>query len=336
MASALDVKTILIGSFPPGVESIVDWEDHPGNHIGAIAETIANKLLPSVDELALEVNPITCVKNQSRWERDLAITSPRITTAQRRAVILSRLREVGSVVTIPLVQSVIAPLLDMADASDLVVIESDRDALRTEHTYVWAGSQSISSTPSNVTIHVTDDALVSYAGAQLDIKLTCADLSLLSVTLTGPDSATATVAAGNIGRGALTAQWIRVYFPSVKGAAVGGVFGGNWTIEFALSSGTGTVTDLGLFVEGLGRDSTKHDGLGAAVYHWGVMVEESKIGPNADLVAARSALQRIHYACRPVSLLRRSVGAGALAEGDYAAIPGDPNSLPNASIPGVA
>lgn len=336
MASALDVKTILIGSFPPGVESIVDWEDHPGNHIGAIAETIAGELLPSVDELALEVNPITCVKNQARWERDLSITSPRNTVALRRAVILSRLREIGSVVTIPLVQSVIAPLLDMQDASALVVIESDRDALRTEHTYVWSGSQAINSTPSNVSIHVADDAAVSYAGAQLDIKLTCADLSLLSVSLTSPDAVTVTVAAGNIGRGTVTAQWIRVYFPTIAGADVGGVFGGNWTVTLTLASGSGTVTDLGLFVEGLGRDSTKHDGLGAAIYHWGVMVEESKIGANADLIAARQALQRIHYACRPVSLLCRSVGPGALAAGDYATIPGDPNSLPNASIPGVA
>jgi len=53
--------------------------------------------------------------------------------ARRRAVI-SRLREYGPP-TIPMIQSVLAPLFDYSDPADVVVLECDRAALRTAHTY---------------------------------------------------------------------------------------------------------------------------------------------------------------------------------------------------------
>ena len=334
MSTVEELKAALIAGWPVDVERVVDFEDSPGLHVGALAAVIKDKLTDTVDTLAVEVNPVTCVQNLPRWERVFGITSPSSSLAKRRAAEISRFRELGSVVTKPMVQSVIAPLLAMADASQLVVIESDRAALRTAHTYSWAGTRSYSTTPASIRIHVPDDAAVSPAGAQLDLTLT-GDLGKLSVTLTAPDSTAVSVGYGNVGRGSVTGGSVRLYFRNLAGAAVGGVFGGDWTAALQASSGSGSVTAAALFVEGTGRDSTKHDGLGAAVWYWGVMVEESKIGPNADLVAARSALQRIHYACRPVSLLRRSSGAGALAAGNFAAVPGDPGSIPNGALPGT-
>lgn len=329
-----ELKAALLAGFPPGVEDIWNFEAAPGQHLEAIAKLVQSEIVEPLDSLALEVNPITAAENLPRWERALGITAPAATTAQRRTVVVSRLRELGRTVTRPMVQGVLAPLLDMADASQVVVIESDRDALRALHTYPWSGSESFTTSPATVYFRVFDDAGVSPAGAQVNIQLTYNDASLLVATLTAPDGTTATVT--DFARGAASGTTYRLYFKSLAGAAVGGPRGGTWSLAISTTgTGSGTLTAASLFVEGAGRDGTLHDGLGAAVWFWGVMVEDDKIGANADLVATRRALQRIRYACRPAALLRRSNGPGKLAAGHFAAIPGDVNAMPNAALPGT-
>ena len=307
----------------------------PGAHLGAIAEVIKACGTDVVDGLSAEINPLTCSENLPRWERLFRIPASSATLQQRRLRVLSRWREVGSTVTKGLVQAVLAPLLDYSNAADLVVIEADREALRELHTYEWAGSKSFNFTPAVISWRVYDDANVSHAGAQVDLTLTHSDISKIAMTLTAPGGQTATVGVGKLGRGSASGDTFRAYFPSLAGVPVGGVLG-LWSLSIGAISGTGTITAADLFVEGVGRDSTRRDGRGAAIWHWGVMVEDSKLGPNADLVAAREALRRISYACRFPALLRRSVGSGALPAGDFAAIPGDLNSIPGASLPGTA
>lgn len=339
MASSAELREALISAFPPGSEDDVDFGTDPGTagaHLGAIAEVLKAGGTDIIEGLAVEVNPLTCDENLARWERLFRIPARTATLAQRRARVLSRWREVGQTVCKPMIRGVLAPLLDYADASDVVIIEADRAAQRELHTYAWAGSKSFSLTSATIYWHVYDDALVSHAGAQVDIEITHSDISKIAATLHAPGGQTATVGVGKVGRGSASGDTFRLYFPSLAGIAVGGTMGGTWKLVIGATSGTGTLTAADLFVEGVGRDSTKRDGLGAAIWHWGVMVVDADVGPNADLVAAREALDRITYACRFPSLLRRSVGSGALPAGDYAAIPGDPNSLPGAALPGEA
>lgn len=329
-----ELKSALLAGFPPGVEDIWNFEATPGQNLEAIAQLVESELVEPLDALATEVNPITAEANLPRWERALGITAPAAAIAQRRAVVVSRLRELGRTVTRPMVQGVLAPLLDLADASQVVVIESDRDAQRALHSYPWTGSTSFTATPATIYFRVLDDAAVSPAGAQVDITVTYSDASLIVATLTAPDSTVVTVSG--FARGAASGTTFRLYFKGVAGAAVGGARGGTWSLAISTTgAGSGSITAASLFVEGTGRDGTLHDGLGAAVWFWGVMVEDDKIGPNADLVAARRALQRVRYACRPASLLRRSNGPGKLAAGHYAAIPGDLNALPSGALPGT-
>lgn len=332
MAAASELKAALIAGFPPGVDSVVDWNDAPGRHMEAVAQTLT-KATDLVDTMATEISPLTVIQKLPEWERLLRLKGNG-STAQRQAALVSRLRELGQVTTRPMVQSVIAPLLGYADPSELVVIEADRAAQRAAHTYAWTGSKSFSLMAAIIPWRVLDDAKVSPAGAQVDVTITHSDISKIAATLTGPDGATATVGIGKLGRGSVSGATLRLYFPSLAGAKVGGIFGGNWSLSIGATSGTGTITAADLFVEGLHLDSARHDGLGAAVYRWGVMVEDDKLGPTADLIAAREALERIRYACRPPALLRRSVGSGALAAGDFAVIPGDPNSIPKGALPG--
>lgn len=336
MATADELKAALVAGFPPDVERVVDFDSEDagtvGAHLRAVAQTLTHATA-AVDTLATELNPLTTVQKLPEWERVFRLRGAG-STAQRQAALLSRLRELGTVTTKPAVQAIIAPILGYADPSQLVVMETDRAALRTAHTYPWTGSKSFSLSAATIKWRVRDDAKVSPAGAQVDVTITHSDVSKIAATLTGPDGASATVALGKLGRGSASGDTFRMYFPSLAGAAVGGTFGGEWSLSIGATSGTGTITAASLFVEGLGIDGTLNDGLGAAIYRWGVVVEDSLLGSGADLIAAREALERIRFACRPPSLLRRSVGSGALPDGDYAVTPGDPNAIPDGAIPG--
>lgn len=336
MATAEELRAALVAAFPPDVDRAVDLESGdpltPGAHLRATAQTLTHATA-AVDTLATELNPLTTVAKLPEWERVFRLRGTG-STAQRQAALLSRLRELGQVTTRGMVQSVIAPLLGYTDASELVVLETDREALRVAHTYSWSGSEDLTAGPI-LKFRVRDDAKVSPAGAQVDVTLASDELAELAATLTAPDGTThQTLSPGTIGRGAYTGT-IRLYFPAVAGADIGGTFGGDWQLQIAMTGvGAGTITAADLFVEGLGIDGTLNDGRGAAIYRWGVVIEDSKLGPAADLIAAREALERIRYACRPPSLLRRSVGGGALPDGDYAVIPGDPNAVPSGAVPG--
>jgi len=115
----------------------------------------------------------------------------------------------------------------------------------------------------------------------------------------------------------------------------GGREGGLW--RFAIRTDgttTGTLTAATLYVDGIGRPLPGQDALGAVAYRWCVCVEDSKLGTGYNIYQAREALQRINYAARVVALARRSVGAGALAAGDFACVVDDPNCVAGCAIVG--
>jgi len=128
--------------------------------------------------------------------------------------------------------------------------------------------------------------------------------------------------------GARTDHNLRLYFREMAGVAIAGT----WTLTLSLSAGTGVVTDAGLFVEGFGRDSKGYNGRGAAVFYWGVMVEDAKLGAGYDLAGARDAVRRMTLARFYATLLRRPL-TGGIAAGVYGAVPSDLNALPSACVP---
>ena len=125
---------------------------------------------------------------------------------------------------------------------------------------------------------------------------------------------------------------VRVYFPEAEGKAIAGT----WTVIVSRSSGTLYLASVDLFVEGFGLEGSNNaNGRGTAAAWWGVMFEPAKSSGSYDLDAARLAVARLTMACRWSNILRRSEGGGALAAGDYAAIPGDPAALPGGALPGT-
>lgn len=327
----LDLKDELIDSLPPGSRDFLDFADPdgPGPMLEGCAGVLKDRGYDQVEQLRIEVNPATCQEALTEWERSLGLADTDAARVgdreQRRNQIFSRLREVGAT-TVANIQSVVGPLLDYADPSQLVVAEVDRDTLRAAHTYAWTGSLPISGFVEQVQWHVLDDARVSDTGAQIDINLTHPDVSTIQAFLQAPDGRT--ISRSKIGRGAAAGSF-RLYYREMAGAQVGGL----WTLRINATSGTGTLTAADLFVEGFGRDAAGNDGLGAAKFFWGVIAEPHLMGPRANLAAAAAAVQRITYATRAGFLIFRS-DEMTLPFGDFSAIPDDPHTIPSMCIPG--
>ena len=233
-----------------------------------------------------------------------------------------------------MIQSVVAPLLGYADPSQLVVLQSDRADLREKHTY---GSGVIPSSgafspgnPIDVYFSVRDDAACSPVGAQCDVTLTHGDLTKVSLTLYSASGQSATVAAGDFGRGAASSMDLRAFFRSITATSVFGL----WKLRVSSASGSGTLESAELFAEGFGRDHTRNDGLcGASVFQWAVVYEPDKAtAGSSDIEAARAAILRITYATRRSGLVFIADAGVGLSAGDYGAIPND-NSMPSACVP---
>lgn len=330
MATAEELQQALIGAFPPGTHDRIDWEGTPGNHLLAISQTVLAKAVAPVDELIANACPLTATSDRLRdWERALGLSGSRTARfgaleARRRAVI-ARLREYGPP-TIPMIQSVVAPLLDYADPTELVILEASRTDLRAAHTYTGVLTSASTALSCVYAWRAFDDGRLSDSGVQLDVTLTHGDLTKLSVLVTAPSGETATATV--FGRGAAAGDTIRVCLPDMAAASVMGI----WTAQFNASSGAGTVDAVEVFVEGAGRDSSGRPGLSAAKFELGVVYEADKSSGSADIDAARAAIARITYATRISALILREAD-GVLPAGEYTFLPDDDNAIPDAIIP---
>lgn len=319
----LQIFDELVAGFPGGFAQSQDL-DHPegfGPELRAIAALCKQAGTDQVAALRRNATPVRAdAPRIAEWEETLGLRPrPAASLEQRRAAVTARHRERGPC-TYALVRAVLGPLLDYADPSQLEILEVDRDVLRGLLTYFAPGLPSGS--PFTGTIAVIDVAQIGPPGVQVDIILTTTDLAALGVQVTSPDGKIAT--KFNFARGPAFLDQIRVYFPEMAGAQAGG------TWKVLVNSGVPMTTfyAVHLFAEGFGRSASGSDGLGSAIFEWVVVADPALMGPNADLQAARDALQRINYATRRGTLVVKPTAT------TYAPYPDTPLAIPNLFIPG--
>lgn len=326
-------RNLLGALLPPG---FTDWfDDSPGSFLdgilGGTAEMLVAVVLDGTDAISAANNPATLSDaapwGYDDWETALALidtpTAQAGTLAQRQGAILARLREHGAS-TLPNVESAVLGL----GVSEVAIAECNRAALTTAHTYTNATVTALPpSSTTTITITVADDSQVAEMGAQLTLALTHSHIEQLSVTLIGPNGtygqATHTWAALGTGSAplAITLCAVDAAEKSIAGA---------WTVAITTGAASGTLNSASLFVEGIGRDATDGDGLGEAMFEWGVIV------PNGDLASTGVTFDQL------LTLARRwnpahctaTVVRGQLLTGLLPAIPDDPNCVPNQCIPG--
>ena len=239
-ATAQDITDELISGMPEGFTDLMDMQDPdgPGPLFAALGEVLATVAIDRVDDLRDQLSPMTCGDDTlTQWESALSLTASRLaragTTAQRRAQVIARLREWGAP-TLDLIRRVVYSYLGYTTPADVVILESDRDALRSLHTYRWTGSRSIG--PVSTDLIVADGGTVGPGGAAVDLCCSTDELASCTVTLTSPDG-TAYTRVG-VGRGAVASARAWASVASGVAVALSGVWGDGSSVWFCGSSGT--------------------------------------------------------------------------------------------------
>jgi hypothetical protein len=305
--TALEMEAAALYSalWPPGLFELYSMDvagaaqqGDVGKFHEAMGRVLAAFGTGQVADLRVELDPSRCVEKLPDWEAALALPASRFaptTTAARQAAVVGKLREFGSY-TIPNVRGIAGPLLGYADPTTLVVVETNRAALRTAHTYTDGQAVSVgASTTKSYVASVPDDGVVSSAGVQVSLVHLTYSGTAVTVTLTGPDgAATSWAVVAGISTSIHEDNPLVLRSLAQAGKAVNGL----WVLSVANTDGTFQADSWGLFVEGIKLDSSGNDGLGAGQFYWAAYADPAKEGvaTPSDRAAAREALRRVRPA----------------------------------------
>ena len=319
-----DAERLLLGHLPPGAEKLYDLRSGSDvrSYFDAIAEALRTYGYDAVEVLRSARTALTApLATLAKWERSFGVALGKIAqygdTDQRRAQVVSRLRESGSF-TPDNIRAVVAPLLGYADPATLEILEPDHADIVSQLSYAKSTGFSFNSSTESQSVIVADQGVVSAAGAVLTITtFEYSDETDIVVTLTAPDGESMTWendrAVLPIGGGSYL---LHFFAPSLAGVTIGG----EWILTLASASNSVACDHWSLRVEGIGRDGVT-EGLGAAHYKWAVVVDPALVGVAnaADYTATRQALVRLKPAHTMAYLVKRMSGGGICAIFDEAA-----------------
>jgi len=338
MLTASEAIRRLYGYLPPGIVKRLGPDRR--KMFEALSEALQANIEQRIDWLRVETNPAQLVRFLPSWQAALDLASTRIATTgntkQKQAQVVAGIRACSGDLSIPSLQALLGPFLDYADPSQLQIIEPDRAALKTAHTYgpTTALPAPIPNAfpPLICEWQITDDGPVSEAGAQVVVNIT-GQLEDLTFTLYGPGGVNQQVFFDRreLGEGAVAARSFVLYASSNKvrldSQSIKGPTKGVWRLVCVSQGAAGTLHDASLFVEAHGRSATGAEGLGKSLFEIAVIADPVLMGPNADLETANDSLLRNKPAWLGASIVKKT------AIGGISAIPDLPETLPDASLP---
>lgn len=329
MTTLAEVRQALLAAFPEGFRDYIDT-DEPGNvgkFITGAAQAWKAAGFDQVDRMYLEISPLACIEKVPDWEGACGLSETPIaqfgTIDQRRAAYLAKLRESGTS-SIPDIQTAVQPFLMYQDQSQIQVLEADRIALQTAHTYTMGALVlGASSTGLQNFTPVLDDPRVGAAGAIVTLQLT-ANLDEFRFSIEGPDGTTATFGPNYLGDGSIVGGDFTVRSKLFVGKRIKGT----WSLRIQTGPSAGaTLHNATLFVEGLGRNPDGSEGLEANIHEFVVFADPALLGTGYDIEGANRTVQRI----KPAHT-RGAVTLGSAA-GDACAIPDTVSAIPDRAIP---
>lgn len=329
-----ELKRLLISLLPEGSADLYALEntDIIGGQLNALAGTLKDMVADRFDAAVRNLNPATADENIPSWEAATGLSNSKTalygTLAQRRNAYLAALRMRGAF-SLDDIRAILQPYLLYADASQIEILEADRGAQRTAHTY--AGTALGPAALVQGFVDVPDDPRVSPAGVILEFEITTTRLDSVVVTLRNPAGVFYQRLAGFLDSEptSVTAEPLRIVFPEFARAAIKG----QWRVEFFSASGANiTIGSWSLFVEGLGNvydanGDVVSQGLGAAIFNFVAVADLALVGAGYDVEGAQRALTRWKPAHTQGGITTTN------ASGNACAIPNTPNAIPNNAIP---
>ena len=309
-ATAADLTDELISAMPEGFGDLMDLNDPdgPGPLFAALGQVIKQVGTDQVDDLRDQLSPLSCsMETLALWEAALDLAASRLaragSDAARRAQVIARLREWGAP-TRDLIKRVVYTYLGYSTPMDVVILESDRTALRDLHTYRWTGARTIG--PTLVSFGVLDGGTAGSGGAQVDLTLKASDLTAITVSLTAPDGSQTNKVG--IGRGAAADPRAWTAVPSGVATTLNGVWAADVNNAWAVGAGgvilkwdgsswspqtSGTVQDL-YSIHGTNPTDVWAGGLSGVILHYDG-VSWSSVG--SGLVVTINSIWAVSSSC---------------------------------------
>jgi len=338
------VRRLIVSLLPPGAADLYDLDNSDADVyrlLDGIATFIRANVSDLLDVLRDEVNPATATDKIADWETALGLTQTALAQqgasaiTLRRQQVVARLREFGAS-SIPNIRAALQPLMQYGPAATIEIVECDRSALSTEHTYTFGTGAIPAGGTLSKSVVVPDDAMVSLSGVTLNITLTHPVPTDLTINVTAPDATgfVYTLADYHIDSSASATAYV-LRKPDATGTTS---IAGTWSL--LISDGGidgGTLDACTVTVEGIGRDSLRNDGLGAAQFDWGVIVDETKVDSavspwTMDYGAIDAVIQRWNPAHCIGNVIRVYDGSDEAIPDDATEIP--TNAIPDQCIPG--
>lgn len=337
--SRAEVKALLTSLLPAGSEQMYDLSEsaYIGGTLSGLAGALKDTLTDRVAVLRDEVNPSTITELLPEWEQATGLAFTPIarfgTVEQRRNAVLAALRMNGGSFSLDDIRSIVQPYFLYADPSQIRILEPDRGAQRTAHTYIKAVPVTVAAGAAGLSsLNVLEDPRVSAAGATAYVTLTTTRLDTLSFVLQGPDGTQAVYPAGWLARDATSATFeaFRLFAPGFARRAIRGT----WSLGFVNAAASTTLHTWGLFVEGEGviygagsPPPRLGEGSGSVMFQFAVVANMALLGTGYDLVGAARAITR----WKPAHV--NGFVAVTTPMGSICAIPDTPNAIPDFAIP---
>jgi hypothetical protein len=312
----------LLSGLPAGADQTYDLESGGDYYyyFQSIAEVLKAFCFDLVDLLRSEIVPSKSLYKLPDWEQLFGLSTRRTTKVgtvpQRQAQIQSAWRAAaGQGSSSPEVQSVIGPLLGYFATTAVEIINADRAALKTAHSYGPSSNVTVAaSSTTTISIYVPDYGTVSAGGAHLALNFTSADLTGYTIELDSADGLTTKTWADN---------WTSGPIELFGAEFIGKPSRGSWTLKITNPNGVSNTLSAGglLFVEAI---SPKQQTAGASSF-WGVYADPAHLGESgvpADIDAAYDALQRLKQAHETADIILSKTPYPDTTSGSHAAIPG--------------
>ena len=295
------VVQLLKDHFPPWSGVLYAW-DEPDAHVKKYLDWLADAVklygYDQVDRVLREVSPLTCVELLPAWEAVLGISLSKAalrgrTVAQRRRVVLARIRERGPL-SLHNLCAIFAQLADYAPGSRPEVIELDGlTDMRTAN--VWSETfVTPTAVPLGTGFDLTnltrqtpvllDGGHVWDAGAEVSLVLSSTNTSGLRVRLMCPDFSVAEWGAESYPLPSGLVSLLKLRSPAHAGHAVHG----SWRLYVYRVAGAPAVNLSGWSLYVLGKG---HGGRGQAKFNWSVFLDAAH--QLVDRRDVETTLQRI-------------------------------------------
>jgi len=323
MPTAAEARTHFLAHMPPGA---TQWMNRDLGTVANVWTAIAQSLkaygFDVLDQLRRELKARQMVDRIPDWERILHVSDGLIARTgsldARRAQIIARRRENGASSK----PNILAALQAVCGPTAATILEHNRTTVSAVNTHDFGPITATVGTVGSASVVIGDNAQASKAGARLVYNVGTGTQGAFQFLLTSPDRSKSWQSEVITDGGE---HWL--FWPDFAG----GQIAGTWTLQVDNSLGGAAdvqVDTARVIVEGIGRAGSGAEGLGAIIFEWSALIDETAVASTYNRALVVELVRRWTQSHR------RGYVALKQTNGDTGAVCGDANCIAGMTVCG--